>query len=79
MRSQPDTEFAAFIGIDWADTKHDVCVQGANSVQRELAVVAHRPDAIDRWVRSLQQRFQGRNRGGPGDRQGAARLRAPEL
>jgi hypothetical protein len=22
-------EFTAFIGIDWADRKHDICLQGA--------------------------------------------------
>jgi len=23
-------EFTAFIGIDWADRKHDICLQGAH-------------------------------------------------
>ena len=26
-------EFTAFIGIDWADTKHDICLQPAHSQQ----------------------------------------------
>jgi hypothetical protein len=27
MQEQP-SKFAAFIGIDWADRKHDVCLAG---------------------------------------------------
>jgi transposase len=60
MKSQPDTEFAAFIGIDWADAKHDICLQVANTEKREFAVLLHRPDAIDQWACSLRQRFQSR-------------------
>lgn len=60
MKSESDDQFAAFIGIDWANAKHDLCLQAANCDQREFSVVAHRPDAIDAWVRTLRQRFQGR-------------------
>ena len=31
------TEFAAFIGIDWADRKHDVCLQAAGASKREMS------------------------------------------
>src|SRR5207244_7078056 len=51
MKPQPDVEFAAFAGIDWSETKHDICVQAANSGGRELAVVPHRPAAIDAWAK----------------------------
>jgi hypothetical protein len=60
MKLQADTEFAAFIGIDWADTKHDLCLQTADGEKRELVVLPHRADAIEAWARSLQQRFAGR-------------------
>jgi transposase len=52
-------EFAAFIGIDWADRKHDVCLQvsGANAV--EASVVEHRPKAIEEWAHKLRERFAG--------------------
>ncbi len=60
MKPHPDVEFAAFAGIDWSDTKHDICLQAANSEERELAVVAHRPAAIDAWASTLRQRFGGR-------------------
>jgi len=60
MKSLTGCEFAAFIGIDWADAKHDICLQVANTEKREFALLPHRPDAIDQWACSLRQRFQGR-------------------
>lgn len=60
MKAQLDNEFAAFVGIDWADRKHDLCLQVAHTDTREFAVLAHRPDAIDQWAASLRRRFQGR-------------------
>ncbi len=58
MKPQSDNEFAAFVGIDWADAKHDICLQPANSEQREFSVLPHRPEAIAQWASSLKQRFQ---------------------
>jgi hypothetical protein len=43
MKPQPEVAFAAFVGIDCSDTKHDICLQAANSEEREFAVVPHRP------------------------------------
>lgn len=79
MKPQPDNEFSAFVGIDWADAKHDICLQPANSEQREFSVLPHRPEAIEVWASSLKQRFQGQPRRMPGTRQGPARLRAAEV
>jgi transposase len=53
-------EFAAFIGIDWADATHAVCLQVAGSDTRESSVLAHTPEAIGAWARTLCQRFGGR-------------------
>lgn len=60
MNPQPDISFAAFIGIDWADTKHDFCLQAAGSSEREFGILPHRPDVIDEWAGNLRQRFGGR-------------------
>ena len=30
MTPLSDDEFTAFIGIDWADRKHDICLEGAH-------------------------------------------------
>src|SRR6202140_4591674 len=60
MKPQPDIEFAAFVGIDWSDTKHDICLQAAHSEEREFAVLPHRAAAIDAWACAVRQRFAGR-------------------
>jgi hypothetical protein len=52
-------EFAAFIGIDWADRKHDVCLQAAGSEQRECFSLTPTPEAIDAGVSTLRTRFNG--------------------
>ena len=57
-QSAPHT-FAAFVGIDWADAKHDVCLQAAGSAKRECFQLDHTPEAIDAWVTTLRTRFTG--------------------
>jgi len=52
--------FAAFVGIDWADRKHDICLQVAGADAIELSVVEHRPKAIEEWAQKLRTRFAGR-------------------
>jgi hypothetical protein len=44
------TEFAAYIGIDWADQKHDICLQEAGSNRIESLQIDHKPDSISNWV-----------------------------
>ena len=51
--------FAAFVGIDWADAKHDVCLQPAGSATCECFQLEHTPEAIDAWVTTLRTRFNG--------------------
>jgi transposase len=57
-QSAPHT-FAAFVGIDWADAKHDVCLQAAGSAKRECCQLEHTPAAIDAWGTTLRTRFNG--------------------
>ena len=59
MKSQQLGAFSAIIGIDWGDSKHDVCIQAAANSVREFEVVAHRVDEIDQWAKSLHKRFGG--------------------
>jgi transposase len=51
--------FTAIIGIDWADKKHDVCVQSMESGRRQSYQVAHKSDKLDEWARSLYRCFGG--------------------
>jgi transposase len=59
MKRESQEEFAACIGIDWADAKHDICLQATGSARREFLVLEHRPDAIDVWAQSLRMRCNG--------------------
>jgi len=60
MQQEASEEFAAFVGLDWADAKHDVCLQAAGSEQREHSSLDHTPEDIDAWVCSLPKRFEGK-------------------
>src|SRR5262245_14655963 len=59
MKQEAHEAFAAFIGLDWADSKHDVCLQAAGSAKRECFILTHTPEAIDAWVSTLRTRFGG--------------------
>ena len=59
MKTPGNKPFTAFIGIDWADTKHDICIQAAGDKQREFCRLAHKVEAIDDWAQSLYRRFGG--------------------
>jgi transposase len=57
MNSLNNSSFTAFVGIDWADRKHDVCIQSADNQKREFSVIPHKVEAINEWAQSLIQRF----------------------
>jgi transposase len=57
MTRLPMAEFAACIGIDWADAKHDICLQVTGAVTREFSVLEHRSDSINAWVSTWRTRF----------------------
>lgn len=54
------SEYAAFIGFDWADKKHDLCLVDAATEKKEFSVIKHTPQALQEWASNLRQRFQGR-------------------
>jgi hypothetical protein len=60
VKPRSDRPFTAHVGIDWADAKHDVCLQAADNEQREFDRFAHQVGSIDQWAKSLHQRFGGR-------------------
>lgn len=52
-------QFAAHVGLDWADKKHDVCVQFKNG-ERAFDVIEHTAEALDAWLTELHQKVKGR-------------------
>src|SRR5436190_3147620 len=54
----PASAYAAFVGIDWADQKHAVCLlDGTRQIESELE---HTPEAIAAWALELREQFGGR-------------------
>ena len=58
--SLPEPDFAAFVGIDWADREHAVALRQADQERIEPGVVAQKPEALDDWALGLLRRFDGR-------------------
>ena len=54
------SEFVAYIGIDWADRKHDLCLYDPNTQQFEYSVISSQPEAIEAWADGLRKRFHGK-------------------
>lgn len=51
-------DFAAFVGIDWADQKHDVCLLAGGRC--EHVALAQQAEEIDAWANELRERFGGK-------------------
>src|SRR5947199_2470598 len=58
--SKPNVEIAAFVGLDWADQKHVVSLQEADSDQRQRFTLDQTPEALQSWIQLLRNRFAGR-------------------
>ena len=52
-------QFAAHVGLDWADKKHDVCIQFKNG-ERRFEVIQHTPESLDTWLNTLHKQVNGR-------------------
>lgn len=50
-------QYAAYIGIDWADRKHDIHLYDPATGQTEDSCIGAQPQAIKDWVMHLQQRY----------------------
>ena len=57
MNEQNDNEFAALIGLDWADQSHDICLQVCGNNDVEFETFEHRPEKINEWIHQLSKRF----------------------
>jgi len=58
--SKQNVELAAFIGLDWADEQHAVCLQGAGESRREISTLDQTPEGLQAWIHQLRARFGGR-------------------
>ena len=55
--SNDPSKYCAFIGIDWADKSHDVCLQVKGSNKFERMTVEHSPEQLISWILKLAERF----------------------
>jgi len=55
----PAVELAAYVGIDWADRAHAVCLRTADGAI-ESGTLAQEPAAVAAWAQELRTRFDGR-------------------
>ena len=53
----PPVTYAAFVGLDWADRFHQVCLRAADSQRDEQSILPHEPAALHAWAESLRARF----------------------
>ena len=53
------SDYAAFVGFDWADKKHDLCLVDATSGKKEFTVIKHTPQDLQEWALSMRTRFGG--------------------
>jgi hypothetical protein len=51
--------YAAYLGIDWADKKHDLCLVDAVTAKQTKQVLPHTPQAIAEYFTNLRQRYPG--------------------
>jgi transposase len=56
----PITDFAATIGLDWADQKHDLWIQPADGCPAQHLHLDQTPEALHEWVAKLRLRFGNR-------------------
>jgi transposase len=54
------SEVAAWVGLDWADQEHVICLQASDSQEVETQTLEHKPEVLHHWASQLQERFGGR-------------------
>jgi transposase len=55
------TEVAAYIGIDWSDRIHDICIYDVVSQTQKSLQLEHRAELIEEWVNGLRERYKGQS------------------
>src|SRR6185295_8856561 len=60
MDTESATQYAAYIGIDWADKDHAYALRATEGKKVEQGKVEAKPEAIEEFVAQLRQRFGGK-------------------
>lgn len=54
-----ESDYSVLIGLDWANRKHDVCMQLPDQSERRFQVIGSSAEAVEEWVQSLHRKYQG--------------------
>jgi transposase len=57
MKAYNIDDFVTLIGIDWADTKHDICEHPNHSEIYNYSIIKNKPEALHDWAMELKQRY----------------------
>ena len=57
---QNEETIAAYVGLDWADSEHEVTMLVVETGEVETRKLKQESEALAEWVQSLQERFSGR-------------------
>ncbi len=55
MKTNP--EYAAYVGLDWADRTHQICLRTPDGLRDEQRKIQHTPEALHAWAQELRKRF----------------------
>ena len=61
--STKQPELAAFIGLDWADERHAVCLRVAETNKIRTFSIEQQPEKLHAWLSSLREKFNNRKIG----------------
>lgn len=50
-------DFVAFLGLDWANDKHDLCLLDATTHTKEFFTLAHKPEVLEAFLTQLRVRY----------------------
>ena len=57
MKENIHTQFIGYVGVDWADQKHDYCLKARGSQEIHSGEFEQSPEAIALWIGQLRQRL----------------------
>jgi transposase len=54
------TDYAAWMGLDWGNDQHAICLQATDCSSVEHCTLEQKPEKLHQWFRNLLARFGGR-------------------
>jgi len=57
MKGYNVDNFATLIGVDWADTKHDICEHPVGTNDYQYSVIKNKPESLHDWAMDLKTRY----------------------